>query len=136
MTTDANKRSMHRFTEFMNTASDRLAADLISPNAIFHVPGRSEPMRRPAGYLAIIGMILGGHLKTGHTWSLQSGQQANPEQTVVIPCLSLCVGGGYGNAGMRPERPFSGRKGGAAQAALIWYDESEGRNIETFGLNW
>jgi steroid delta-isomerase-like uncharacterized protein len=60
MTTETNKRFMHRFTEFINTASEKLAADLISPNAIFRVPGRAEPMRGPAGYLAIIGMMRGG----------------------------------------------------------------------------
>jgi hypothetical protein len=46
--------------EFINTASEKLAAELISPDAIFHVPGRSEPMRGPAGYIAIIGMMRGG----------------------------------------------------------------------------
>ena len=51
---------MQRFTEFINTATEKLAAELISPNAVFHVPGRSEPMRAPAGYLAIIGMMRGG----------------------------------------------------------------------------
>jgi len=51
---------MIRFTEFINTASETLAAELISPDAIFHVPGRSEPMRGPAGYLAIIQMMRGG----------------------------------------------------------------------------
>ena len=58
MTTENNKLTMQRFTEFINTASEKLAAELISPNAVFHVPGRSEPMRAPAGYLAIIGMIV------------------------------------------------------------------------------
>ena len=51
---------MIRFTEFINTVSEQLAAKLISPNAIFHVPGRAKPMRGPAGYLAIIGMMRGG----------------------------------------------------------------------------
>ena len=51
---------MRRFTDFINTASEKLAAELISPEAVFHVPGRSEPMRGPAGYLAIIGMMRGG----------------------------------------------------------------------------
>ena len=51
---------MIRFTEFINTASEKLAVELISPDAIFHVPGRPEPMRGPAGYLAIIGMMRGG----------------------------------------------------------------------------
>jgi steroid delta-isomerase-like uncharacterized protein len=60
MTSDTNKQVMIRFTDFINTASETLAAELISPDAIFHVPGRSEPMRGPAGYLAIIQMMRGG----------------------------------------------------------------------------
>jgi steroid delta-isomerase-like uncharacterized protein len=57
MTIEANKAVMQRFTEFINTASEKLAAELVSPNAIFHVPRRPEPMRGPDGYLAIIGMM-------------------------------------------------------------------------------
>jgi predicted ester cyclase len=60
MTADTNKLVMRRFTEFINTASEKLASELIASDAIFHVPGRSEPMRGPAGYLAIIGMMRGG----------------------------------------------------------------------------
>ena len=60
MTIESNKRAMHRFTEFINTASEKLAAELISPNAIFYVPGRPEPMRGPAGYLATIAMMRSG----------------------------------------------------------------------------
>ena len=60
MTTETNKIVMHRFLEFINAASEMLAQELISPDAIFHVPGRPEPMRGPAGYLAIIGMMRGG----------------------------------------------------------------------------
>ncbi|HEY5704034.1 MAG TPA: ester cyclase [Terrimicrobiaceae bacterium] len=59
-TLEVNKLIMHRFTEFINTASDKLGAELISPDAIFYVPGRPEPMRGPAGYLAIIGMMRSG----------------------------------------------------------------------------
>jgi len=55
-----NKRLMQRFVEFINTASEKLAHELISPAAVFYVPGRPEPMRGPAGYLAIIGMMRGG----------------------------------------------------------------------------
>ena len=51
---------MGRFLQFINTASEKLAEELISPDAVFHVPGRPEPMRGPAGYLAIIGMMRGG----------------------------------------------------------------------------
>jgi steroid delta-isomerase-like uncharacterized protein len=55
-----SKRPMERFVEFINTASAKLADELISPKAIFHVPGRPEPVVGPAGYLAIIAMMRGG----------------------------------------------------------------------------
>src|SRR4051812_44252242 len=60
MANEKNKLIMQRFTEFINTASEQLAAELISPNAVFRIPGRREPMRGPAGYLAIIVMMRGG----------------------------------------------------------------------------
>jgi steroid delta-isomerase-like uncharacterized protein len=60
MTTEQNKLTIKRFNEFINTASEELAAELISPNATFYVPGRAEPMRGPPGYLAVIGMMRGG----------------------------------------------------------------------------
>jgi steroid delta-isomerase-like uncharacterized protein len=60
MTAETNKIVMRRFLEFINTASESLAQELISPDAIFHVPWSTEPMRGPAGYLAIIGMMRGG----------------------------------------------------------------------------
>ena len=60
MTAETNKIVMSRFLEFINTASESLAQELISPDAIFHVPGSPDPMRGPAGYLAIIGMMRGG----------------------------------------------------------------------------
>lgn len=60
MTIEANKQIMCRFTEFINSASEQLAKELIAPNAVFHVPGRPEPMRGPSGYLAIIAMMRSG----------------------------------------------------------------------------
>ncbi len=60
MTMETNEQIMRLFTEFINTASEGLANEIISPEAIFHVPGRPEPMRGPAGYLAIIAMMRGG----------------------------------------------------------------------------
>jgi steroid delta-isomerase-like uncharacterized protein len=60
VTSESNKLTMQRFVEFINTASEALADELISTNAIFHVPGSPEPMRGPAGYLAIIGMMRAG----------------------------------------------------------------------------
>lgn len=60
MTAETSKLVMSRFVDFINTASEQLAAELISPDASFHVPGRPEPVVGPAGYLEIIGMMRGG----------------------------------------------------------------------------
>ena len=56
----SNKLFMQRFTEFINTADVKLADELISTAAVFHVPGRTEPLYGPAGYLEIIAMMRGG----------------------------------------------------------------------------
>ena len=60
MTAHDNKLVMQRFVEFINSASETLATELIAQNAVFHVPGRPDPMRGPAGYMAVIGMMRGG----------------------------------------------------------------------------
>jgi steroid delta-isomerase-like uncharacterized protein len=60
MTSQEASSFMRRFVDFINTASKQLAEDLVSPEAVFYVPGQAEPMRGPAGYLAIIGMVRGG----------------------------------------------------------------------------
>jgi steroid delta-isomerase-like uncharacterized protein len=59
-TIDGSRRFMTRFLEFINTASPTMAKELVSPAAIFHVPGRPEPVKGPAGYLEVIGMMRGG----------------------------------------------------------------------------
>jgi steroid delta-isomerase-like uncharacterized protein len=51
---------MDNFVKFINTADEAMAAELVSPDAIFYVPGRPEPVHGPAGYLEIIGMMRGG----------------------------------------------------------------------------
>ena len=55
-----NVEFMKKFVEFINSASEKLAYELVSPDAIFHVPGRPEPMIGPAGYLMIIAMMREG----------------------------------------------------------------------------
>ena len=67
--TKTNKAVMNRFVEFINTASEKLAEELISPNAIFYVPGQPEPMRGPIGYLTIIKMMRSGFPDI--QWSLE-----------------------------------------------------------------
>ena len=51
---------MSRFVKFINTADGQLAKELISPEAVFYVPGRTEPMQGPEGYLTIIAMMRSG----------------------------------------------------------------------------
>ncbi len=60
MATEINKQAMQRFVKFINTASKELAEELISPKAMFYVPGRPGPMIGPDGYLEIIQMMRGG----------------------------------------------------------------------------
>lgn len=60
MVTENNKAIMHRFVEFINTANEALADELISPDTVFYVPGRPNPMRGSAGYLEIIHMMRSG----------------------------------------------------------------------------
>lgn len=57
---ERNKLHMLKFTEFINTASEKLAEELVSVDATFHVPGSPEPLRGPAGYLSLIGMMRSG----------------------------------------------------------------------------
>jgi steroid delta-isomerase-like uncharacterized protein len=60
MSGNKNAEFMKRFVEFINSASEKLAHELVSSDAIFHVPGRPEPMVGPAGYLMIVGMMRAG----------------------------------------------------------------------------
>jgi steroid delta-isomerase-like uncharacterized protein len=49
-----------QFVQFINTADENLAQQLISPAAKFHVPGQPEPLQGPKGYLMIISMMRSG----------------------------------------------------------------------------
>jgi steroid delta-isomerase-like uncharacterized protein len=69
MSIESNKQVMSRFLEFINTASEALAQELISPDAIFHVPGRADPVKGPEGYLEIIAMMRSGFPDI--QWSLE-----------------------------------------------------------------
>jgi steroid delta-isomerase-like uncharacterized protein len=60
---------MGRFVEFINTANEHLAEELIGTDATFYVPGQPEPMQGPNGYLTIIGMMRSGFPDI--QWSLQ-----------------------------------------------------------------
>jgi len=60
MAMETNKEVMSRFLEFINTGSEELAQELISTAAVFHVPGRAEPVKGPQGYLEVIAMMRAG----------------------------------------------------------------------------
>jgi steroid delta-isomerase-like uncharacterized protein len=60
MSIETNRFAMQRFLEFINTASPKMADELIASDATFFVPGRTKPMRGPAGYMNILGMMRGG----------------------------------------------------------------------------
>ena len=49
-----------QFVQFINTADETLAQQLISPDAKLYVPGQSEPLRGPNSYLMTIGMMRSG----------------------------------------------------------------------------
>jgi len=49
-----------QFLQFINTADENLAQQLISPVAKFYVPGQSESLQGPKGYLMIIALMRGG----------------------------------------------------------------------------
>ena len=69
MSIENNIQLMKRFVEFINTANEHLAQELISTDARFYVPGQPEPMQGPDGYLAIIGMMRSGFPDI--QWSLE-----------------------------------------------------------------
>lgn len=52
-----NKSVMEKFVEFINTANEKLAGDLISEDAIFYAPTSPEPLKGTKGYMLILNMM-------------------------------------------------------------------------------
>lgn len=122
MTSEASKQVMIRFTDFINTASETLAAELVSPDAIFHVPGRSEPMRGPAGYLAIIQMMRGGFPDV--QWTLEETVAEGDKVAARFTMRGTHLGTFFGT-------PATGKK--IAVKALNIYRLAGGQIIEETG---
>jgi steroid delta-isomerase-like uncharacterized protein len=55
-----NKQTMERFAQFINSANQELANELISPQALFFVPGQAYPQKGPLGYIDIIYIMRSG----------------------------------------------------------------------------
>ena len=60
MSAESNKLFMSRFVEFINTANEVLAEELVDANAIFHAPVSPDPFIGPHGYMEILGMMRSG----------------------------------------------------------------------------
>jgi steroid delta-isomerase-like uncharacterized protein len=60
MSAESNKLLMSRFVEFINTANEVLAEELVDANAIFHAPVSPDPFIGPQGYMKILGMMRSG----------------------------------------------------------------------------
>jgi steroid delta-isomerase-like uncharacterized protein len=56
----ASTNQMELFVEFINAPSEALAEKIVAADAVFHVPGRPEPVIGPSGYLEIIAMMRAG----------------------------------------------------------------------------
>ena len=122
MSIEANKASMERFLEFINTASPTLADELVSPDAVFHVPGQPEPMSGPQGYLTIIAMMRSGFPDI--QWTLE--QMVAEGDTVAARFIMRGThqGSFFGT-------PATGRK--IEVPALNFYRWVDGQIIEEFG---
>lgn len=122
MSIETNKQLMQRFVEFINTASAALAEELISPNAIFHVPGRPEPLHGPAGYLEIIGMMRGGFPDI--QWTLEEMIAEGDKVAARFKMRGTHQGAFFGV-------PAAGRK--IDVQAMNFYRLSEGQIVEERG---
>ena len=60
MSTESIDAVMKRFVEFINTADEQLARQVIAPDAEFDAPTHGEPLRGPDGYLALLAMLRTG----------------------------------------------------------------------------
>jgi steroid delta-isomerase-like uncharacterized protein len=60
MSAEITKILFDKFVNFINTGGEQTAHELVSESAVFFVPGRPEPLKGPAGYMAILGMMRGG----------------------------------------------------------------------------
>ena len=60
MSTEPMGAVMKRFVEFINTADEHLAREVIAPDAAFDAPTHGEPLRGPDGYLELLALLRNG----------------------------------------------------------------------------
>jgi steroid delta-isomerase-like uncharacterized protein len=116
------RAAMDRFVEFINSASETLAKELVSPDAVFHVPGQPEPMRGPQGYIAILKMMRSGFPDI--QWSLEETIVESDQVAARFTMRGTHQGAFFGV-------PATGRK--IAVQALNIYRWSNGQIVEERG---
>jgi predicted ester cyclase len=60
MVAESHKLVLHRLVELKNTASPTLATQVISPSALFRIPGSAEQVLGPRGYLQMLEQVRAG----------------------------------------------------------------------------
>src|ERR1043166_8276276 len=57
MVAESQKLVLHRLLELKNGGRPTLAVQVISPSALFRVPGVEQPLLGPRGYLELLGLV-------------------------------------------------------------------------------
>lgn len=57
MVENVNKSVMLKFIEFINTANESIASEIIAEEALFYSPTSTEPLRGIDGYMLILNMM-------------------------------------------------------------------------------
>ncbi|WP_029112278.1 ester cyclase [Mycobacterium sp. URHB0044] len=60
MPLESSEAVMKRFVEFINTADEQLAGQVIASDAVFYAPTHAEPLRGPGGYLELLAVLRNG----------------------------------------------------------------------------
>jgi len=111
-----------QFVQFINTADENLAQQLISPVAKFYVPGQSEPLQGPKGYLMIIAMMRSGFPNI--QWAIEDMITENDKTAVRFTMRGTHQGTFFGV-------PATGKT--IAVQAMNFYRLADDQIIEEFG---
>lgn len=119
---EATKEFFNQFLQFINTADEDLAQQLISPAAKFHVPFQADPLQGPKGYLTIIGMMRSGFPDI--QWSIEEMISENDKVAVRFTMKGTHKGTFFGV-------PATGKQ--IAVSAMNFYRLSDDQIIEELG---
>jgi steroid delta-isomerase-like uncharacterized protein len=118
----ATKEFFNQFLQFINTADENLAQQLISPAAKFYVPFQADPLQGPKGYLTIIGMMRSGFPDI--QWSIEEMIAENDKAAVRFTMKGTHKGTFFGVSA-------TGKQ--IAVSAMNFYRLSENQIIEEVG---